>query len=132
MTLSLGNRGQHRVERGFGILQLHSHSDNLNWLQRLQMRTEIHCVLFRGNECRSFRLLAQSPQLVNIRIAVAMMIAKAVRASEYNLRRFQLREEIVRAGDAAEREAWLGGFRRHDVTMHAPHELIPKVQSVSR
>ena len=66
---SLGNRGQHRVERGVGTLQLHSHSDNVNGLQRLQMRTEIHCVLFRGNECRCSRLLAQALQLAHVRIA---------------------------------------------------------------
>src|SRR5271157_2335286 len=127
-----GNRGQHGIENGFSIFQLHEYRDYADRLQSWQTWAQIHCVLLRGNKCRCPGLLAQALQIAHIGVCVTVVIAKTARASERDLCRLQLCEEVLWPGDAAEREARIQGFRRDDVTAHLPDKLVLEPQFIGR
>jgi hypothetical protein len=82
LPLSLSNRSQHRVQRGPRILEIHSHRDNMNWLQCLQMGAKIHGILFGGDEGLRAGLLAQAQQNADVSVRVTMMIVEIARVGK--------------------------------------------------
>src|SRR5271166_4969128 len=96
LPLSLSNRSQHRAQRGPRILEIHSHRNNMNWLQCLQMSAKIHGVLFGSDEDWRAGLLAQAQQNADVSVRVAIMIVETAGVSECESGRLQLREEVLR------------------------------------
>jgi hypothetical protein len=121
MRLAKRERSQQSIERGLGVFELHANRNNRNWLQIASDSAKIDRVFLGGDEAIGFGLLLEREQIANIGWRVAVMIAKRRFGCWFDFGFAELKEEVLRARNAAKCHRALRNASRKDAAAHAPN-----------